>query len=183
MGARHSYQCRHQRWAWNANAAAAATKNPACKHRSLSTPLLLGDCATRHCQGPVIHGQIPQENTQRTTGCCNVMLASAATGLPSIPPSHSLSEPEPLNQPLLSPPPVWVKNRRQRGTYMQRRGQNQSWTLGVMLAKKRKGNLSMKPQEQQIKSPQSTWCTLHLWNTWINNKSFQNWGSRLWEQL
>ena len=102
---------------------------------------------------------------------------------PAFLPPTSLSEPEPLNQPLLSPPPVWVKNRRQRGTYMQRRGQNQSWTLGVMLAKKRKGNLSMKPQEQQIKSPQSTWCTLHLWNTWINNKSFQNWGSRLWEQL
>ena len=42
---------------------------------------------------------------------------------------------------------------------------------------------SQKPQEQQIKSPQSTWCTLHLWNAWIDNESSPNWGSGLWEQL
>ena len=40
MGASHSYQLRSQRRAWNANAAAAAvTKNPVCKHRSLPKPL------------------------------------------------------------------------------------------------------------------------------------------------
>ena len=36
MGMSH----RPQRQAWNTNAAAAATKNPVCKHRSLSTPPL-----------------------------------------------------------------------------------------------------------------------------------------------
>ena len=36
-GVSHSYQLRPQRRAWNANAAAAATKNHVCKHRSLST--------------------------------------------------------------------------------------------------------------------------------------------------
>ena len=37
MGMSHSYPLRHQRQAWNANAAAPATKNPVCKHRSLPT--------------------------------------------------------------------------------------------------------------------------------------------------
>ena len=49
--------------------------------------------------------------------------------------------------------------------------------------KKRKGNFSVQHQEQWIKSPQSTWCTLHLWNTWIDNESSRNWGGGLWEQL
>ena len=54
------------------------------------------------------------------------------------------------------------------------------WAVGT---KKRKGNLSQQPQEQRIKSPHSPWCTLHLWNTWIDNESTQYWGSGLWEQL
>ena len=37
--ASHGYQRGPQRWAWDANAVAAATKKPVCKHRSLSTPL------------------------------------------------------------------------------------------------------------------------------------------------
>ena len=37
MGVSHGYQLRPQRWAWNANAAAVATKNLVCKHRSLTT--------------------------------------------------------------------------------------------------------------------------------------------------
>ena len=62
-------------------------------------------------------------------------------------------------------------------------GQIQSWTPAAVQTMKRKGNLSQQPQEQRIKSPQSTWCTLHLWNTWIDNESYQNWGGGLWEQL
>ena len=67
-------------------------------------------------------------------------------------------------------------------TYTQRQGQIQSWTPGAVRTKKRKGNLSQQPRKQWIKSPQWTWCTLHLWNTWIDNESSQNWGSGLWEQ-
>ena len=90
-----------QRRAGDAKAAAAATKKPVCKHRSLSTPPLPGASAARHCQGPVIQGQLPRENARRASGCCNVTLASAASGLPhilypSLPPG--LSEPEPPNQ-------------------------------------------------------------------------------------
>ena len=59
----------------------------------------------------------------------------------------------------------------------------QSWTPGAVQTKKRKGNLSQQPQEQQVKSPPSTWCTLHLWNTRIDNRSSQNWGGGLREQL
>ena len=66
---------------------------------------------------------------------------------------------------------------------MQNWGQNQSWTPGALQTKKRKGNFSMQPQKEQIKFPQSTWCTLHLWNTWIDNKSSQNRDSGLYEQL
>ena len=89
MGASRGYQRGPQRRAWDAKAAAAATKKPVCKNRSLSTPPLPGACAARHCQGPVIQGQLPRENTWRASGCCNVMLASAAAGSPRIctPPS------------------------------------------------------------------------------------------------
>ena len=58
-------------------------------------------------------------------------------------------------------------------TYTQRQVQIQSWTPGAVLTKKRKRNLFQQPQEQQIKSPQSTSCTLHLWNTWRDNESSQ----------
>ena len=56
-----------------------------CKHRSLSTPPLQGACTARHCQGPVIQGQLPRENTWHASGCCNITLASAAEGSPHIP--------------------------------------------------------------------------------------------------
>ena len=37
-GASHGYQLRPQKWAWTANTAVVATKNPVCKRRSLPTP-------------------------------------------------------------------------------------------------------------------------------------------------
>ena len=83
-GANCSYQCRHQRPAWNAKAAAAATKKPVWKHRSLSTPPLLKAYATRHCQGPMIQGQLSWENTRHSSGCCSITLASASAGSPHI---------------------------------------------------------------------------------------------------
>ena len=104
MGVSRGYQRGPQRRAWDTKAAAEATKKPVCKHRSLSTPPLPGVCTACHCQGPVIQGQLPRENTRRASGWCNVMLVSAAAGLPripylSLPPG--LSEPEPPNQLLL----------------------------------------------------------------------------------
>ena len=92
MGMSRSYQRRPQRQAWDAKVAAAATKKPVCKHRSLSTPPFLGACAAPHCQGPVIQGQLPQGNTQCASGCCNIMPVSAATGLPRI---HTPPSPQP----------------------------------------------------------------------------------------
>ena len=65
---------------------------------------------------------------------------------------------------------------------MQRWVQIQSWTAGTVWTKKRKRSFSQQPQEQQIKSPQSTWFTLHLWNTWRDNEPSQKWGGGLWEQ-
>ena len=65
-GVSRGYQRGPQRRAWDAKAAAVATKKPVCKHRSLSTPPLLGACAACHCQGPVIQGQLPRENTRHT---------------------------------------------------------------------------------------------------------------------
>ena len=93
-----------QRRAWDAKAAAATTKKSVCKHRSLSTPPLLGACAARPCQGPVIQVQLLWENKRHASGLCNVTPASASAGSPRIPyPSlpPGLSEPEPPNQPLL----------------------------------------------------------------------------------
>ena len=83
-GASRGYQHGPQRRAWDAKTAAAATKKPVCKHRSLSTPPLPGACAALHCQGPVIQGQLPRENAGRASGWCNVTLASAAAGSPCI---------------------------------------------------------------------------------------------------
>ena len=84
MGASRGYQRRHQRWAQNAKAAPAATKKPVCKHRSLSTPPILGACAARHSQGPMTQRQLPWENTGHASGCCNIMLASATASSPHI---------------------------------------------------------------------------------------------------
>ena len=102
-GGSHGYQRGPQRWAWDAKAAAAATKKPVCKHKSLSTSPLPGACLAHHCQGPVIQGQLPRENTRRASGCWNITPASATAGSPRIrtPPSPGLSEPEPPNQLLL----------------------------------------------------------------------------------
>ena len=88
-GTSRGYQHGPQRRAWDAKAAAAATKKPVCKHRSLSTPPLPRPCAARHCQGPVIQGQLPREKARRASGWCNVAPASAAAGSPRIrtPPS------------------------------------------------------------------------------------------------
>ena len=103
MGMSHGYQRGPQRRAWNAKAANAVTKKPVSKHRSLSTPPLLGGCAAHHCQGPVIQGQLPQENTWHASGCCSVTLVSAAAGSPRIPyPAHPSFRIPP------SLPPSWV---------------------------------------------------------------------------
>ena len=57
---------------------------------------------------------------------------------------------------------------------MQRWGQIQSWNPEAVWTKKGKGIFSQQPQKQRIKAPQSTWYTLHLWNTWIDNESSQS---------
>ena len=89
MGTNHGYRRGPQRRAWNAKAAAATTKKPVWKHRSLSTLPLPGACATQHCQHPMIQGQLPRENVRRASGCCNITPAAAAEGSPPIrtPPS------------------------------------------------------------------------------------------------
>ena len=81
----HGYQHGPQRQAWKAKAAATANKKPVCKHRSLSTPPFPGACAACHCQGPVIQGQLPWENTWHASGCCNITPASTTSGSPRIP--------------------------------------------------------------------------------------------------
>ena len=65
-----------------------------CEHRSLSTPPLPVACAARHCQAPVIRGQLPRENARRASGCCNVTTPLT----PQARPASSV----PL------PPPAWV---------------------------------------------------------------------------
>ena len=103
MGVSRGYQRGPQRRAGDAGAVAAATKKPVCEHRSLSTPPLPGAGAARHCQGPVIQGQIPRENTrrlrlvQRHADLYRRRLAPHP--YPSLPPG--LSEPEPPKQLLL----------------------------------------------------------------------------------
>ena len=104
----------------------------------------------------------------------------------------------PLSVPL--PPPAWVSQSPLVSSYFKlvlygwgtdslrqptrkSRPKSKAEPQELWEKKKRKGNFSQQPQEQQIKSPPSTWCTLHLWNTWTDNKSSQNWGGGLWEQI
>ena len=185
MGASCGYQHGPQRRAWDATAAAAATKKPVCEHRSLSTPPLPGACAARHSQGPLIQGQLPLENTWHASGCCNVMVASAATGSPHI---HTPPYPRPewARVPESAAPLTLFclsEEQMPSGDLHAEAGPIQSWTPGAVWTKKRKGNFSQQPQEQRLKSLQSTWCTLYLWNTWTDDESSQNWGGGLWEQL
>ena len=123
--------------------------------------------------------------THGASGCCNVTPASAAAGLPLIPYPSLL--------------PAWVSQSsliscyfnpilsgRGTGDFRQTtcRGKAKSKLKpGAVRTKNRKGNLSMQPQEYSIKSPQSNWCMLNLCNTWIDNKSPQNWGGGCWGQL
>ena len=104
-GARHGYQCRHQRWAGDAKAAAAATKKPVCKHRSLSTPPRLPQEPVQPATARVPRSRATSlgERTARLrlvqcpAGLCLRRLALHSVPLP---PPH-LIEPEPPNQLLL----------------------------------------------------------------------------------
>ena len=178
MGASRSYRHRHQRWAWNTKAAAAVTKNPVCKHRSLSTPPLPGTCAALHCQGPMIQG-LPQENTRHTSGCCNITQASAVTGSAHIP-YPSLAAAWVSQSPLISWSfnPVLSEQRTDMLRWPTCRGvPNPKLNPRSCANKEQKGKFLPAAYEQRIKSPQSTWCTLHLGNTRIDNESSQNWGN------
>ena len=103
-GASCGDQRRPQRRAGDAKAAAAAaTRKPVCEHRSLSTLPLPGACAACHGLAPVIQGQLPWENAQCASGCCNIttpLMPQARPASVPLPPS-SLSEPEPPKQLLL----------------------------------------------------------------------------------
>ena len=179
-GVSHCYQHGHQRRAWNAKAAAAATKNPVCKHRSLSTPPLPGACTAHQCQDPVIQGQLPRENTQHTSGCYNVTPASAAAGSPCIP-YPSLSQ-------------AWVSQSPIIGCYFnpvlsEQRTDALRWPtcLGRARSKAEPQELCEKQREREIspsslRSSRSNLHNQHLWNTWIHNESSPNWGGGLQEQ-
>ena len=95
-GVSRGYQHGPQRWAWNAKAAAAATKKPVCKHRSLATPPLLGACAAHYCHGPVTQGHLPWENTGTPQ--------AVATSFQPLPPHarHTFHTPP-------SPQPKWAR--------------------------------------------------------------------------
>ena len=74
----------------------------------ITTHAPLGACAALHCQGPMIQGQLPQENTWHASGSCNIRPTSATTGSYRIPimttvplPLPNLSEKESTNQLLL----------------------------------------------------------------------------------
>ena len=70
-------------------------KNNKNIYRNLKNPSMPphpGASAARHCQGPMIQGQLPRENTRCVSGWCNVMLASAVTDSPCI---HSPPSPRP----------------------------------------------------------------------------------------
>ena len=186
MGKSRGYQCGHQRQAWDTKAAAAATKKPVSKHRLLFTPPLLRACAARHCQGPVIQGQVPQENTQHASVWYNVTLASATTSSPCITyPFLPPTLPEWARAPEAAAPLTrsgLSEDQTPSGNLHAELGPNLKLNPRHCVNKEEKGNLSQQSQERRVKSPQSTWCTLHLWNTWIDNASCQNWGSGFGEQ-
>ena len=152
----HGYLRGHQRRARYTKTAAAVTKKPVCKHRSLSTPPLPGACAAHHCQGPLIQGQISRENTRRASGCCNIMPASATAGSPHI--LYTSFPTARVNQsPLISCyfNPIlsgWGTDALRRP---KSKGRTKSKAEPQELHEKRREREEIKPQEQWIKSPQS----------------------------
>ena len=88
---------------------------------------------------------------QRHAGLCRRRLTLHSVLLP--PPG--LSEPEPPNQLLLLPRPVWVGTDTLRRPTRRVRAKFKAEPQRAVQTKKRKGNFSEQPQEQRIKSPQS----------------------------
>ena len=166
------YQRRHPRWAWNAKAATAANKKPVCKHRSLSTPPLPGACAARHSQGPVIQGQLPGENARCVSGWCNITLVSAAAGLhhtlyPSLPPAWVSQSPQiscSFNPVLSGLGTDALRRPTRRGGAKSKAEPQELWE------QRRETEISPSSLRSSRLNAQSTWCTLHLWNTWIDNE-------------
>ena len=124
-----------------------------------------GASTAHHCQGsPNMGPTFPGECRaclrllQLHAGLC---LSRRSPHIPTVTavsiPIPSLSEKVSPNQQLLSPPLAWAERRHLRVAHMQRQGQKQTWKPGAVRPKKRKANLSMQLQEQQIKSPQLAW--------------------------
>ena len=186
-GTSHGYQRGPQRRAWDATAAAAATKKPVCEHRWLSTPPLPGACAAHHCQGPVIQGQLPRENTRSASGWCNVTLASAAVGSPCI---HTPPNPRPqwARAPKAAAPltPSCVSEEQMpSGDLHAEAGPNPKLNPGSC----DKEEKQTREREISPGSLRNSGLSLHnqrdvpaSLDNWIDNESPQNWGSGLWEQ-
>ena len=163
-GASRGYQRRPQRQAWDAKAAAATTKKPVCKHRSLSTPPLPGPCAASHCQDPVIQEQHPQENTRHISGWCNVLPASAAAGssrirTPPSPPPEGARAPEsaaPLTPSCVS------EEQTPSGDLHSEAGPNQKLNPGSCANKEEKGKFLPEASGAADKSPTINLMYLHL---------------------
>ena len=183
-GVTHSYQCRPQRWAWDAKAAAATNKKPVCEHRSLSTPPLPGAGAARHFQGPVIQGQLPRENARHASGWCIVMPASATTGSPSI---RTLPSPWPewarapeAATPLT--PPCLSEEQTPSGDLHAEAGPNPKLNPGSCANKEEKGKFlpAASGAEDYISTINLMYpaSVEYLNKQWIN----PNWWGGLWEQ-
>ena len=97
------YQRGHQRRAWDAKAAAAATKKPVCKHRSLYTPPLREPVQPATARVPWSRDNFPGRMhgaPQAAATSCRPLPPQARPAPVPLPPA-SLSEPEPPNQLLL----------------------------------------------------------------------------------
>ena len=117
--------------------------------------------------------QLPRENTRHASGWCNVTLASAAAGSPCIRTTPS-PRPEWARAPESAAsltPSCLSEEQMPSGNLHSEASPNPKLNPGSCANKEEKRKFLPQPQEQLIKYPQSTWCMLHLWNTWIDNGS------------
>ena len=164
-GASCGYQRRPQRWAWDAKAAAAVTKN-----LCVTTGHYPNGPSREPVQPATTRVQWSRDNFPGGTHGAPQAAATSHWSLPL--------QACPASEPPPSPRPEWArapesaapltpscvsKEHTPSGDLHAEVGQIQSWKLGVLWTKKRKGNFSQQPQKQQIKEPETTWCTCICW--------------------
>ena len=125
---------------------------------TLSTRPLPGACAARHCQGPVIQGQFPQDNTgtsQAVATFCWPLTPQARPTFRTPPSPWPEGARAPYSAATLNTSSL-NEEQDPSGDLHAEVGLNPKMNSRSCVNKDEKGNFSQQPEEQRIKPTQST---------------------------